>query len=103
MVLAGRSSRGTEASCLAATDPTCPDNVALIIEDHRQGFCAVVSIAAKSRKPGPEIDAALAADLESFRVEDITIYGPEDIASNKTLRPTSRSRKKTRRAQPARG
>lgn len=70
LVLAGRSSRGTEACCLSVTDPECvtkfhkelKDKIKL--DNHRQAFCAVVSICAKRR------DSSLGPDKSTFKVED---------------------------------
>lgn len=49
--LAGRGSLGTEATCLAVTDPLCLQLLSkklefekVDLEDHRQAFCAIVSI-----------------------------------------------------------
>lgn len=71
MVLAGRSSLGTEAASLAMTAPDClsPLNEQLNLQginlnDHRQAFCAVVSVKAEKRK----------TDLGSFTIHDIIRY-----------------------------
>jgi len=75
MVLAGRSSRGTEATSLAATDPQCLEKLLkrleeerIDVEDHRQAFCAVVSVAADRK------NVNLGPDKDSFRVEDLAVY-----------------------------
>jgi hypothetical protein len=75
MALAGRSSLGTEAACLAATDPSCVEKLGAALQaervnldDHTQAFCAVVSISAKERK------ARLGGDPAQFRVEGIRTY-----------------------------
>jgi hypothetical protein len=75
LALAGRSALGTEATCLAATDPDClrklikclnDENVNL--DDHRQGFCAVVSISTK------EQDSRYGADPSTLKVETLSVY-----------------------------
>lgn len=81
MVLAGRSSRGTEASCLAATAPACLrrlitrlEEEGVDVDNHHHGFCAVVSIAARERKAGAGPDPSMGADEGTFRVEDVSVY-----------------------------
>jgi hypothetical protein len=92
VVLAGRSARGTEACCLAATAPACLRRLAARLEEegvdldnHRHGFCAVVSIAAMESKPGSGPDARLPADEGTFRVEDLSTYVEE--GSTASIRP----------------
>lgn len=75
MVLAGRSSRGTEASCLAVTDPECIGKLHKVIkangmdtDNHKHAFCAVVSVTAI------ESESRLGPDKASFRIEDFTKY-----------------------------
>ncbi len=75
MVLAGRGARGTEASCLAVTDPECIGKLNKVImendmalDNHKHAFCAVVSVAAIDNK------ARLGPDISSFRVHDVTKY-----------------------------
>ncbi len=75
MVLAGRSSRGTEASCLAATDPECIGKLNKVIKEnsmdldnHKHAFCAVVSITAIDN------ESRFGPDKASFRIEDFTKY-----------------------------
>jgi hypothetical protein len=75
MVLAGRSSLGTEAACLAATAPSCVEKLVAALraekvdpDDHTKAFCAVVSVCAKERK------AKLGADPNEFRVEGLRAY-----------------------------
>ena len=75
MVLAGRSSRGTEASCLAATDPECIGKLNKVIKEnsmdldnHKNAFCAVVSITAIDN------ESRFGPDKASFRIEDFTKY-----------------------------
>lgn len=79
-VLAGRSSRGTEASCLAATDSACLHKLKngleeenLDLDNHRDAFCAVVSIAAETGERGKP-DARLGPDASTFRVEDLSTW-----------------------------
>lgn len=80
MAMAGRSARGTEATCLAATDPDCLQILSeslraegVDLEDHKQAFCAVVSVCACRGDKG-EREQSLGPDKESFRVEDVSIY-----------------------------
>lgn len=75
MVLAGRSSRGTEASCLAVTDPECVGKLNKVLVDndmtldnHKHAFCAVVSIAAIDN------EARFGPDKKSFKIHDLTKY-----------------------------
>jgi hypothetical protein len=75
MAMAGRSSLGTEAACLATTDPECQAKLAAALaqrgvnlDEHRQAFCAVVSVRAK------DMSAHLGADKKRFCVEDIRVY-----------------------------
>lgn len=71
MVLAGRSTLGTEAASLAITNPHCLgalnqelNQCGINLNDHRQAFCAVVSVQAENR----------ITDLSSFTVHDIVPY-----------------------------
>ena len=65
----------TEAACLAATDPDCVQLLALKLErkrvdldDHTQGFCAVVSIESHA-------DVSEGRDLSTFEVPAVFAYG----------------------------
>jgi len=69
MVLAGRSSLGTEAASLAVTDPACIRRLTgdithngIDLENHRQAFLAVVSVECKSK------DEEFQTDLDTFQV-----------------------------------
>jgi len=71
MVLAGRGSLGTEAACLAATNPECLRvlNERLLFEkvdldDHKKAFCAFVSIHSSK----------LRTNKETFKVENVILY-----------------------------
>ncbi len=71
MVLAGRSSLGTEATCLAVTDPACLNRFdqrlkfdGIDLDDHRQAFCAVVSV----------VSCGLRTDKGQFRVQEVVRY-----------------------------
>jgi hypothetical protein len=71
MVLAGRSSLGTEATCLAVTDPGCLGRFdhrlkfdGIDLDDHRQAFCAVVSVRS----------CGLKTDKDQFRIEEVVRY-----------------------------
>ncbi|HUT34866.1 MAG TPA: hypothetical protein VNE39_15360 [Planctomycetota bacterium] len=71
MVLAGRSSLGTEAACLAVTDPVCLKKLderlrfeGINADDHREAFCTIVSIKAPDMK----------TDKDEFRVCDVIRY-----------------------------
>lgn len=75
MVMAGRSARGTEASCLAVTDPACIQKLNralkennMNIDNHKDSFCSVVSICAKDK------NYRLGPDNATFRVEDLIKY-----------------------------
>jgi len=75
MALGGRSSLGSEAACLAATDLECLNKLIKSLrdmgidpDDHRQAFCAIVSVGSKERK------SHLGADRSQFRVEDVVAY-----------------------------
>jgi hypothetical protein len=75
LALAGRSSLGTEAACLAATDPECLQKLIkrlndkrVSLDDHKQGFCAVVSISSKEQKSNRGADPA------TFEVETLSVY-----------------------------
>ena len=84
MALAGRSSRGTEACSMAATNLEClqrlnkslkEENVDL--SNHKQAFCAVVSVCAmKSKGEDGRLkpDQRLGPDPKSFRVEGLSVY-----------------------------
>jgi hypothetical protein len=71
-VMAGRSSLGTEAACLAVTDPACLRKLThrleseeeIRLDDHRQAFCAIVSIRTVKLK----------TDTNSFRVCETMRY-----------------------------
>jgi hypothetical protein len=72
LIMAGRAARGTEASCLAVTDPECVSKLHKAMkdneidpDDHNSAFCAVVSVSAKNG------DSRLGPDKSSLRVEDI--------------------------------
>ena len=67
MVLAGRSALGTKAASLAATHPEHIDQIKQLIHernadfdlnDHRQAFWAVVSLASNTQSPAHEADLA---------------------------------------------
>ena len=73
MALAGRTSRGTEASCLAATDPVCLQRLSrelqlanIDLNNHRTAFCAVVSVRAENG------DRRLGPDKQTFKVETVS-------------------------------
>ncbi len=75
MVLAGRSSRGTEASCLAVTDPECIGKLNkvikendMVLDNHKHAFCAVVSVSAAESK------SSFGPDKDSFKIHDFTKY-----------------------------
>jgi hypothetical protein len=75
MVMAGRSTRGTEASCLAVTDSKCVEKLqrALAVnrinpDNHKDAFCAVVSICAKDG------NLHLGPDTSTFKVEHLVKY-----------------------------
>lgn len=75
MIIAGRGSRGTEASSLAVTDPACIEKLNKALKDrgvdldnHRQAFCVVVSVCAEKEKP------ELGPDQTSFMVHDVVQY-----------------------------
>ncbi len=75
MALAGRAALGTEAACLAVTDPHLLQILAnklqiedIDLEDHKQAFCAVVSIGAHMENP------TLGVKKDTFRVSDISTY-----------------------------
>jgi len=84
MILAGRAARGTEACCLAATDPECLRKLSSCLADekvdlhnYRDAFCAVVSICAKKKRDENgkwELDPSLGPDSSTFRVEDLSVY-----------------------------
>jgi hypothetical protein len=84
MILAGRSARGTEACCLAATDPECLQKLSkrfeeehIDLDNHKHAFCAVVSICTmkKKNKDGSlKLDPSLGPDKETFRVEGLSVY-----------------------------
>lgn len=74
LAMAGRASLGTEAACLAVTDPKCLEvlldrlrDEKINVEDHTEAFCAVVSIGTYPDEPHR------GADKDSFRVSDISI------------------------------
>jgi hypothetical protein len=80
MALAGRSARGTEAACLAVTDPQCLQKLSddlkhlgADLEDPGQAFCAVVSVQAAKNRKGDR-DSSLGPDRESFCVETASVY-----------------------------
>jgi hypothetical protein len=71
MALAGRGALGTEATCLSVTDPQCSRVLMkrlsfeeIDINDHRQMFCAIVSIGSSKLK----------TDKGSFKVHDVIKY-----------------------------
>lgn len=75
MALAGRSSRGTEACSYAVTDPgglrklvQALDKEGIDLDNHRDAFCAVVSIRAldDKKEQGP--------DPTTLKVEDVVTY-----------------------------
>lgn len=75
LVMAGRSSRGTEASCLSVTDPGCVAKLHKVLKEnrmdpdnHKHAFCAVVSICAENK------ESRLGPDKSSFKVEDFMRY-----------------------------
>lgn len=75
LVMAGRSSRGTEACCLSVTDPECVAKLhkelkknGMNLDNHKQAFCTVVSICARNK------DSRLGPDKSTFKVEDFMQY-----------------------------
>ena len=71
-VLAGRSALGTEAACLAVTEPTCLKTLLeklkfekFDINNHEKAWCAVVSI--ECNRKGPEYGS----DISSFVVHEV--------------------------------
>lgn len=71
-VLAGRSALGSEAAALGVTDPECIRKLTRELvhrridpEDHRQAFCAVVSVECTGT------DAEMATALDTFTVWDV--------------------------------
>jgi hypothetical protein len=73
MVLAGRSSIGTEATCLTATRPDCIEKLInelnrrnIDIENHHRSFCAIVSARSYS-----EVDLEGIANPETIQIEAI--------------------------------
>jgi hypothetical protein len=71
LIMAGRSALGTAATCLAVTAPECLSLLnqrlnlqGINLNNHKQAFCAVVSICAEDR----------VMDLSSFAVHDIFAY-----------------------------
>lgn len=75
LVMAGRSSRGTEASCLSVTDPECVAKLHKVLKEngmnldnHKHAFCVVVSICAENKDP------RLGPDKSTFKVEDFMQY-----------------------------
>lgn len=71
MGLAGRGSLGTEATCLAVTNPDCLRRLSerlqferIDLDDHRQAFCAIVSVRSSQLK----------TDKSSFQVLDVIRY-----------------------------
>lgn len=71
MILAGRGFLGTEASCLAVTEPECLKifrdglkHKKIDLDDHKQAFCAIVSVKA----------SCLIAKKNSFRFHDVVKY-----------------------------
>jgi hypothetical protein len=79
VILAGRSSLGTEAACVAFLDPAKiseirglleTKHIAVDIEDHRQAFWALVSM---SRQQGDDKEEAM---LESLKVERVSAFAP---------------------------
>jgi len=79
MVMAGRSSLGTQAASRAATQPECIDQIKRLIHkrnpdfnlnDHRQAFWAVVSLARDTQGPSYE------ADLRSLNISYAAACSP---------------------------
>ena len=75
LVMAGRTARGTEASCLAVTDPDCLGKLQIRLKEeglnpdnHKHAFCAVVSIGSLNNDP------SLGPDKSSFKIEDLMQY-----------------------------
>ncbi len=71
MILAGRGFLGTEASCLAVTDPQCLKKFRdglkhkeIDLDNHKQAFCAIVSVKASN----------LIAKKDTFRFHDVVKY-----------------------------
>ncbi len=80
MALAGRAARGTEACCLAVTNPECIQKLSqelmrnsIDLDNHMQAFCAVVSISGEKDGADPDLWSG-PADINTFRVEDVKEY-----------------------------
>jgi transposase-like protein len=72
MVLAGRSALGTEAACLAVTDPACIrmmkrelEHRRIDLDDHRQPFLALVSVECKNK------DAQYETGIDTFKIWEV--------------------------------
>ena len=77
VVIAGRSSLGTEAAALAYTEPTSIDEIRrrllgvdVNIDDHRSPFWVLVSMRRQMDSPTQEADRA------SLRIERVEAFGP---------------------------
>ena len=75
MAMAGRSSLGTEAACLATTDPDCARKLLMALrfkgidpDDHKAAFCAVVSMECDQR------GFQYGYDPQTFQVPDVVAY-----------------------------
>ena len=77
MVLAGRSALGTEAACLAVTDPACIrmmkrelEHRRIDLDDHRQPFLAIVSVECKGK------DAQYETGIDTFKIWEVAKCQP---------------------------
>lgn len=77
VIMAGRSSLGTEAACRAFTDPKIIDEIRkrlsglnVSLEDHKQAFWSLVSM---NRMIGDEKEESI---LSSLQVAQVDIFHP---------------------------